>query len=102
MRTCSECGCYLPDGKTECLACGHDAALRDIALSPGGGGADGGRPDYWGYGCLRNGFAYQAWPAINYMGAATRTCSVASLQAQLNQQLPAQHCTRWGYYPGPK
>ncbi len=24
MRCCKRCGCYLPDGVSECLACGYD------------------------------------------------------------------------------
>ena len=24
MRCCKSCGCYLPDGVSECLACGYD------------------------------------------------------------------------------
>ena len=24
MHCCENCGCYLPDGATRCLACGHD------------------------------------------------------------------------------
>ena len=24
MRCCKSCGCYLPDGVSECIACGYD------------------------------------------------------------------------------
>ena len=26
MAYCNECGAYIPDGRTKCLACGYDAA----------------------------------------------------------------------------
>ena len=106
MRTCSECGCYLPDGRTECLACGHDDArhspFSDISLPAGGGGGAGGSPDYWKYAQLSNGFTSQMWPVINPIGTANCAsiesqinCNIASLQAQLDQQTRALHCTGW-------
>lgn len=27
MRTCKKCGCYLPDGRFACLACGYDESV---------------------------------------------------------------------------
>lgn len=108
MRTCSECGCYLPDGKTECLACGHDdsrASLScDISLSAGGTGGAGTNHDYWKYAHLSNGFTSQAWPVINPIGTANCAsiesqinCNIASLQAQLDQQTRDLYCSIWNY-----
>ena len=110
MRTCSECGCYLPDGKTECLACGHDNTRRspfcDISLPAGGVGCAGGKPNYGEYAYLSNGFTSQMWPVIKPIGTANCAsiesqirCNIASLQDQLDQQTRALHCTIWGFPP---
>lgn len=34
MRCCKVCGCYLPDGRTACLACGFDEATRYTDTRP--------------------------------------------------------------------
>lgn len=36
MRCCEECGCYLPDGHTKCLACGHDEKSKAIVKAETG------------------------------------------------------------------
>ena len=35
MRCCKSCGCYLPDGVSECLACGYDETAVDIVPRSG-------------------------------------------------------------------
>ena len=36
MAYCNECGAYIPDGQTACLACGYDCAKKKETKSSGG------------------------------------------------------------------